>query len=70
MLKIGSYIAAKRQERGLTQTQLAEMLGVNQISISRWENNKHLPSIEQFIAIGAALNCSLDELIGRKKEKD
>jgi transcriptional regulator with XRE-family HTH domain len=64
LVKIGSIIAAKRQESGLTQTQLATLVGVNQIQISRWENDKHLPTIEQFVNIAAALHCSLDELAG------
>lgn len=36
--KIGNFISACRNEKGLTQAQLAEMLGVSDKSISRWEN--------------------------------
>jgi transcriptional regulator with XRE-family HTH domain len=61
---IGKNIAAKRKEREWTQKELAEKVGVNQIQISRWENGKHLPTIEQFVSIADALNCSLDELAG------
>lgn len=61
---IGSTIAAKRKEKGWTQTELAERVGVNQIQVSRWENGKHLPTLEQFVCIADALNCSLDELAG------
>lgn len=69
MLKIGSTIAAKRKEKGMTQAQLAEAVGVNQIQISRWENDKHLPTVEQFVNIAVALNSTLDELIGRSGAK-
>lgn len=61
---IGDNIASKRKEKGWTQTELAERVGVNQIQVSRWENGKHLPTLEQFVAIADALNCSLDELAG------
>ena len=61
---IGDNIASKRKEKGWTQTELAERVGVNQIQVSRWENGKHLPTIEQFVSIAAAFNCSLDELAG------
>ena len=35
--KIGSFIKEIRIEKGLTQEQLAEQLGVSQKSVSRWE---------------------------------
>ena len=63
---IGENIAAKRKERGWTQAHLAELVGVKQLHISRWETGKHLPTIDQFIAIADALQCSLDELAGIK----
>ena len=69
MVKIGSIIATKRKEAGLTQAQLAEMVGVGQISISRWETDRHLPTVEQFVNIADALRCSLDELAGLSKAK-
>ncbi len=40
--EIGNFIAALRKEKKLTQEQLAEKLGVNSRSISRWENGGSL----------------------------
>ena len=37
-IKIGKFILNCRKEKGLTQEQLAEKLGVTSKSISRWEN--------------------------------
>ena len=37
-IKIGKFIAALRKEKGLTQEQLGEKLGVTNKTISRWEN--------------------------------
>lgn len=37
--KIGTFISTCRKEKGLTQAQLAEILGVSDKSISRWEND-------------------------------
>ena len=37
-IKIGKFIAELRKEKQLTQEQLAEKLGVNNRTISRWEN--------------------------------
>ena len=35
--KIGAYIAQKRKELGMTQTELAEKLGMSNKSVSKWE---------------------------------
>ncbi len=35
--KIGMYIAGKRKERGMTQRELAEKLGMSDKSVSKWE---------------------------------
>lgn len=66
---IGGTIAAKRQEKGWTQKELAERVGTNQIQVSRWENGKHLPTLEQFVCIADAFKCSLDELAGLIERK-
>ncbi len=42
-IKIGKFILDCRKEKGLTQEQLAEKLGVSIKSISRWENVNTLP---------------------------
>lgn len=39
--KIGIFISVCRKEKELTQTQLADILGVSDKSISRWENVKN-----------------------------
>lgn len=36
--KIGRFISECRKQKGLTQAQLAEALGVSDKSVSRWEN--------------------------------
>ena len=41
--KIGKLISEKRKEKGITQQQLADMLGVTNKAVSKWENgNKHI----------------------------
>lgn len=61
-------IAIERAKRGLTQKELAELAGVKQQHISRWECGKHIPTIEQLVSIAEALNCSLDVLYSKIEE--
>ena len=44
-IKIGKFIAELRKNKNLTQEQLGELLGVNNITISRWETGKNMPDI-------------------------
>lgn len=58
-----SPIARKRMERGLTQGQLAKMVGCLSKDISRWETGAHTPGAKSLLKLAAALECSLDELM-------
>ncbi|MGH8077340.1 MAG: helix-turn-helix domain-containing protein [Lysobacter sp.] len=55
-----------RTERGLTQTRLAELLGMPARSYNRWERGGHVPHLEMAVRIADILQVSLDELVGRK----
>ena len=68
---IGKYIAQKRKEKGMTQEQFAEKLGVSNRSVSRWENGKTLPDYSLFPVICETLKVSVSELLeGNVAEKD
>lgn len=58
-----SPIARIRIERGLTQAQLAERLGMPQQTVSRWEQGTRTPSAKSLKAVAAVLECSMDELV-------
>ena len=47
--KIGQFLRECRKEKGITQEQLAEMLGVTNRSVSRWENGSNLPDLDILI---------------------
>ena len=59
----GSPIARIRLERGMTQGQLAKLVGCYTKDISHWETGKHSPRIDTLAKIASALNVSLDDLI-------
>lgn len=50
----------------MTQTELAEKIGVRQAAISEYESGEKIPGVENLIRLADALNCSLDELCERE----
>ncbi len=44
-VRVGSAIAERRRARGLTQAKLAEMIGLEQEAISRWERGTRAPTL-------------------------
>ena len=59
---IGGQIARLRQEKGLTQAQLAEAIGVANETISRLERGVSIPSLSTIEEISLALNVRLKDL--------
>jgi putative transcriptional regulator len=53
-----------RKERGLTQVELAEKLGVRQSTISHIEQHRRNPSVPLLIKAAGILNTTVDELLG------
>ena len=60
---IGSRIRTIRMERGITQAQLAEAVGVGVTHISHIETGNGIPSLQTFLDVVNALSCSADELL-------
>lgn len=54
-----------RQQHNLTQTQLAELLGITQDRISNFETMRSQPDIDTLRAIARFFKVSIDYLIGR-----
>ena len=52
-----------REKKGLSQTKLAEKIGVNQTTIARWEDDNRVPTIDNAIDVANALNISLPDLL-------
>lgn len=63
MKKEGSLIAAKRNEKGLTQAEVAEKAGMSRYALSCYETGKSLPTILVLKQLAPALDCDYKELI-------
>ena len=62
--KTGEVICKRRKELGLTQNQLAKSLNISFQAVSKWENNSAYPDIEMLPKLAAALNTTVDALLG------
>jgi transcriptional regulator with XRE-family HTH domain len=63
-INIGAFIAARRREKGLTQEELAEYLGVSKPAVSKWESGQSYPDIMLLPVLASYFNTSIDELVG------
>lgn len=63
---LGKRIAALRKEKGLTQEQLAEKVGVSAQAVSKWENDISCPDITLLPLLADLFDVSVDELLGVK----
>lgn len=61
-MSIGDNIKRIRKEKGLTQKQLAEKLGVSQQNLAQYESNKRYPKLATARKIATALDVYLSEL--------
>lgn len=59
---IGNRLKAVRQDRGFTQKQLGNLLGVTEQAVSKWERETSYPDISMLNGISEVLDCSLDYL--------
>ena len=63
MNELGSKIARKRKELGLTQIEFAERLSVTRQTVSRWEAGSVMPDIDKIPDIASVLGVSCDYLL-------
>jgi transcriptional regulator with XRE-family HTH domain len=67
---VGRNVKAARLRSGLTQSALAEALGLETVTVSRIETGAQLPSIDRLDDIARYLNSSLPLLLSDLADKD
>lgn len=60
---VGATIAKKREQAGMSQEAVAEMLGIGHLSISRMERGVHNVTAERLILLAEIFSCRADELL-------
>lgn len=56
-------IAELRKEKNITQSQLADLLGVTQSTVGNWESGIRIPRVPMAIKLASALDAGLGEII-------
>lgn len=61
--RLGQVIAKRRKARGLTQDDLAGLVEVDPVTVSRFERGTSVPSLQRLFVIAQALEASVGELL-------
>ena len=69
-IKIGKYLQELRKEKGLTQEQLAEHVGVARRTISRWETGSNMPDLDILIELSDFYDVDLRELLSGERRSE
>lgn len=62
-IKIGKFISERRRAAGFTQMQLAEMLGITDRAVSKWETGRALPDSSIMLELCGILKITVNDLL-------
>ena len=65
---LGMMISSLRKEKGMTQLELAEKMGVTDKAVSKWERDLSYPDINSIPKLAEIFGVSVDELMQVKTE--
>lgn len=65
---VGMMISTLRKEKGMTQLELAEKMGVTDKAVSKWERDLSFPDINSIPKLAEIFEVSVDELMQVKTE--
>lgn len=67
---VGNSIKKLREERGMTQDELAEKLNVTRQAVSNWETGKTQPDIETLTRLAEIFDVSVERIIYGSERKE
>ena len=62
-MELARQLKAKREERGLSQDEVAKAIFVSRQTVSNWENDKTYPDVQSLLLLSQLFGVSIDELI-------
>ena len=69
-MTFGQQLQSLRKEKGYSQEQLAQQLYVTRQSVSLWENDRSLPSLDLLLKLSQIFDTSIDKLLGKDDEPE
>lgn len=66
--QIGLFLKELRKQKGLTQGQLAEKMGVSDRTVSRWENGNNMPDLSILVELADYYEIDIREIIDGKRK--
>ena len=70
MNDFGEFLYTLRKEKGLTQSQLASLLGVTNKAVSKWETGEAMPETSLLLPLSKILGVTVDELLNGKRSSE
>lgn len=67
-MNIGARILPLMKKKGMTQRELANQIGVTEVSISRYISGARMPKANIVVYMADALNTTTDFILGRTEE--
>ena len=68
--KIGGFLKELRQEKKMTQEQLAEQMGVSRRTVSRWETGSNLPDLSVLVELADFYDVDLNEIFRGERRSE
>ena len=62
-MKFGENLKLIRNDKKISQEDLAERLGVSRQSVSKWETGENYPSMQNIMALCTIFKCKINELV-------
>ena len=62
-MNIGERIFEERKRKGLSQSELADLIGVSRQAVSKWERSTATPDLDKIVALSKVFEISIDHLI-------
>jgi transcriptional regulator with XRE-family HTH domain len=70
LVKIGKFLQELRKEKGITQEQLAEQMGVARRTVSRWETGSNMPDLDVLIELSDLYAVDLREILSGERKSE
>ena len=70
LIKVGAFLQTLRKEKGLTQEQLAEQVGVARRTVSRWETGSNLPDLDILLELADFYSVDLREILDGERKSE